>query len=234
MPTSSNITMPYVSTIMQSLHPKTALDIGIGMGKYGFLFREACEWIGVFESGISCVKKENWNSRLDGVEVCSDYITPLQRYLYDEIFIGLAEEVVPKLGQYDLIFLGDVIEHFEKSQGQKLLDILFEISRIGVLIVTPIGEYQQSGSEQNTYEEHKSVWSPADLRRFNYVWARKVFKRQWVMLVSRNKLCLPDPLAVQKSYARRQRLKKLVKLLFGKKGLDLLLKIKRYHKGRRE
>lgn len=60
--------MPYVSAIIKSLHPKTGLDIGIAMGKYGFLFRGACEWVRVFESGTSCVKKENWNSRLDGVE----------------------------------------------------------------------------------------------------------------------------------------------------------------------
>lgn len=238
MPGSDNITVPYISGIVSSLSPCSALDIGIGMGKFGFIFREACEWTHVIQEGVQRVSKEKWQSRLDGIEVCSGYITPLQEYLYDKIYIGPAQEIVSRLGNYDLIYLGDVIEHFEKSDGQRLLDVLFEKARLGVLIVTPVGEYKQDGIEGNQYEEHRSIWSPADLRRFPYVRARKPAKRQWVIFVGQNKCWIPDPLADRKSHAqlvkrgvRRQKLKKVVNSLFGEKGLNLLLKIKRYHEG---
>jgi hypothetical protein len=241
MPCSDNISVPYVSRIVSSLSPHSALDIGIGMGKFGFIFREVCDWLHVVQNGVQRVSKEKWQSRLDGIEVCSEYITPLQEYLYDKIYIGPAQEIACKLGNYDLIHLGDVIEHFEKTEGQRLLDILFEKALLGVLIITPVGEYKQKGTKDNPYEEHKSVWSPADLRRFPCVWARKVAKRQWVMFVSRNKFWLPDPFASRKSDASlikidawRQKLKKVVKSLFGERGLNLLLKIKRHHEGWRE
>jgi hypothetical protein len=209
------------------------------MGKFGFIFREACEWAHVFQDGVHRVSKENWQSRLDGIEVCSEYITPLQRYLYDEIFIGPAQEIVARLGNYDVIHLGDVIEHFEKSEGQRLLDILFEKAKVGVLIVTPIGEYQQQGTEQNPYEEHKSVWSSADLCRFPYVWPRKVAKRQWVMFISREPHGFSDPFGTrgktarqyERSNARRQKVKELCRGLFGEKCLAFMVRVKRRLEG---
>ena len=179
MPSSDNITLPYVSSIIRSLSPTSALDIGVGMGKFGFIFREACEWVpAVLEDNITQVSKENWQTRLDGLEICSKYITPLQEYLYDKIYIGAAQEIAVDMDVYDLIYMGDVIEHIEKSEAQKLLDILFEKVRFGILLVTPVGEYHQEGVEGNPYEAHRSVWRPADFRRFPFMWSRKVGKRQ--------------------------------------------------------
>jgi len=238
MPGSDNISIPYVSAILQSLRPSSALDVGIGMGKFGFIFREACEWSRIFEDSTACISKENWHSRLDGVEVCPAYITPLQRYLYNEIFVGPAQEIVARLGHYDLVFLGDVIEHFEKSEGQRLLDILFEKARLGILVVTPVGEYKQDGIEGNPYEKHLSVWSPADLRRFPYIWACKAAKRQWVIFIACESHWLRDPNMRRMTKAWRlrsgmcrKRLKKIFRTLFGEKGLELLIKIKRRLEG---
>jgi len=234
MPCSDNITLPYVSAILRSLRPSSALDIGIGMGKFGFFFRETCEWNLRDDLHLHGIPKESWRSRLDGIEVCREYITPLQRYLYDEIFIGRAEDIVTNLGDYDLIYLGDVIEHFEKSNGQQLLDVLFKKARLGVLIVTPVGEYEQKGIECNPYEEHKSIWSPADLKRFPCVWVRKEAKRQWIMFISRQRYTLEDPhvrcmskVPFLRSERCRKKLKQMTGTLVGKKGLEFLIRTKR-------
>jgi len=239
MPSSSNITVPYVSAIINSLSPTSALDIGIGMGKFGFLFRESCEWATIMLEGkITHVSKEHWHSRLDGIEVCSKYITPLQEYLYDKIHIGYAQEVAANLHDYDLIHMGDVIEHIEKSDAQKLLDILFQKARLGVLVITPVGEYHQEGVEGNPYEEHQSVWSPADFHRFPFVWSRKVGKSQWIIFISRKRYWLSDPIRNggtqvhhMKINARKQRIKNICNLLVGEKGLNYMIRIKRYCEG---
>lgn len=241
MPSSDNITVPYISAIIGSLSPTSALDIGIGMGKFGFLFRESCEWSHIFDNDISRIAKVNWQTRLDGVDVCPEYIAPLQEYLYDKIYIGAAQKIAVDMNDYDLIHMGDVIEHLEKSEGEKLLDILFEKARLGVLLVTPVGEYHQEGVDGNPYEEHKSVWCPADFRRFPFVWSRKVGKRQWIIFISRQKHWLSDPIKngmTQTQHlrinTRRQKLKKICSFLLGKKGLVYLTQIKRYREGWKE
>ncbi|MHC4172904.1 MAG: methyltransferase domain-containing protein [Planctomycetota bacterium] len=238
MPSSDNVTVPYVSKIISSLRPASALDVGIGMGKFAFIFRGACEWIYTCEDNINRVRKENWETRLDGIEVCAEYITQLQRYLYDKIYIGTAQEIACNLGNYDLIHLGDVIEHLDKPEGQRLLDILFEKARQGILIVTPVGEYQQEGTEENPYEEHKSVWMPTDFRRFPCLWIRKVAKRQWIIFISRQMYSLGDPYAPRRSKSkllrrktRREKLKQIFRSIFGPEGLEFLLQTKRRLQG---
>jgi len=238
MPTSENITIPYISRIISSLSLTSALDVGIGMGKFGFLFREACEWHRFLEDNINCFSKEKWKVRLDGIEVCSEYITPLQYYLYNTIYIGPVQEIANNLNPYDLIHMGDVIEHIDKSEGQRLLDILFEKARIGILIVTPVGEYEQKGVKGNPYEAHQSVWSPVDFRRFPCVWARKVARRQWIIFISRKEIRLGNPYARRRTktqhlhkQARKEKYKHAIKAILGTKGFEFLLRTKRRLEG---
>ena len=187
MPTSDNITVPVVSEIINIVSPESALDIGVGTGKFGFVFRDEREWKHACETGLTRMKRDHWRTRLDGVEVCPNYVTPLHKYLYDEVYIGLAQNVVPKLGFYDLIHMGDVIEHLSKSDGERMLDMLYDKARMGILIVTPVGEYHQRGTLENPYEEHKSVWGPRDLVRFPWRLSLRVGGRQWVMFICKSK-----------------------------------------------
>ena len=91
--------------------PSSLLDIGLGNGKIGFLARDLLDTI----LGQR-YKKEEWEIRIDGVEVFPDYIQEFQKAIYDNIIIGDAFDVIDPLGSYDLIFLGDVLEHFEKKE----------------------------------------------------------------------------------------------------------------------
>jgi len=50
---------------------------------------------------------------MEAIEIWPDYITPVHEYVYDAIHICNAEEfftLQPKK-HFDLIFMGDVIEH---------------------------------------------------------------------------------------------------------------------------
>jgi hypothetical protein len=192
MPSSDNITVPIVSEIIKIVSPESALDIGVGMGKFGFLFREAREWRPAYTNGLTRIKKDCWRGRLDGIEVCPSYITPLHNYLYDEIHIGLAQNIVPRLGFYDLIHMGDVIEHLSKPDGLELLNVIYDKAKIGILVVTPVGEYPQQGTLENPYEEHKSVWGPRDLAKFPWKLSLKAGGRQWVIFISKSKELLSN------------------------------------------
>jgi len=140
--------------------PQSVLDIGIGFGKYGFLCREYLElWDGRNQYN-------DWQRRIDGIEVFPNYITPLQKIIYNNIFIGNSLEVLPEIDFiYDLIILVDVIEHFDIDEGKQLL---YECSRKSkaIIIATPIIASPQGDAFGNPYERHKSQWTKNHFESF--------------------------------------------------------------------
>jgi SAM-dependent methyltransferase len=158
MPTSPWSNLPKIIGIIMDLrpYPSRVLDVGIGYGKYGLLCRE---YISYWNSS-----KEPREVIVDGVEAFEEYIGELQRNIYDNIFIGDALEVLPLMpdNSYDLILLIDVLEHFEREAG---IRVIAECRRVGkaVLVSTPRKFFLQEDSWGNPYERHKSLWSKKDL-----------------------------------------------------------------------
>ena len=65
--------------IIISLQPFSVLDVGSGFGKYGVLCREYLElWDGRQEY--------KFIRRIDGVEAFENYITPLHKFIYNNIY----------------------------------------------------------------------------------------------------------------------------------------------------
>jgi hypothetical protein len=66
--------------VIYNLNPGSVLDIGSGFGKYGLLCREYLElWDGR-------QKYQEFLRRIDGVEVFGKYITPVHRFVYNNIY----------------------------------------------------------------------------------------------------------------------------------------------------
>lgn len=140
-----------------SLKPNSVLDIGSGYGKFGVLCREYLElWDGR--------QKYEFKKRIDCVEVFKEYITPLHKYIYNNVYNENILDVVTNLDyRYDLILLIDVLEHFEKKEGSNLLKTLVKNNN-GVLISTPKKPSPQKDAFGNIYETHRSRWTSNDLR----------------------------------------------------------------------
>lgn len=152
MPTSHSNQINEIVHIIRMVNPQKLLDIGIGFGKYGFLAREYLElWDGR-------EKYNDWKRKIDGIEIFEDYITDLQRFIYNTIFIGNAIDILPNLKEhYDLILLIDVLEHFNKEDGIKLLKECIEHSD-NILISVPNDIGNQKDAFGNIYETHKFQW----------------------------------------------------------------------------
>lgn len=139
--------------LVQITRPKSLLDIGVGFGKFGFLCREYLElWDGrnVYD---------DWQHRIDGIEVFEKYITPVHKKIYDNIYIGDALSVLPGLDTtYDLVLLIDVIEHFTIEDGQRLLEICSSHSK-ACIVSTPHNASSQGDCFGNSYETHRSQWT---------------------------------------------------------------------------
>lgn len=120
MPTSPYAHLYSLVVYLDSLRPKSILDVGLGNGKLGFIARDLLDVM----LGKRYHKSE-WQLKIDGIEVFRDYIQDHQRAIYNEIYIGDASEIIDQLGQYDVIIMGDVLEHFDKQKGMAFMDKCF-------------------------------------------------------------------------------------------------------------
>jgi len=166
MPSSRPNIVPIVIHLLRQIHPRSILDVGVGFGKWGHLFREYTD-INEAEREPARYQRRNWRVRIDGIEGHAAYLTEMHRFLYNEIHVGDAAELLPKLPRYDLIFLGDIIEHFEKSRGVQLLRDALDHANKAVIVSTPKFETEQGDLCANELERHRSLWSAHD---FN-LWA---------------------------------------------------------------
>lgn len=157
MPSSQHYHISKIMDIIIHVNPMSVLDIGTGFGKYGVLCREYLElWDG----------RHNYSQflrRIDGVEVFGDYVTPLHKFVYNNMYINDIMEVLDKIEvRYNLVLLIDVLEHFEKHKGEILLHKVLDKSD-GVLISTPKKPSSQKDAFGNVYETHRSKWTKDEL-----------------------------------------------------------------------
>jgi hypothetical protein len=136
--------------LARRINPPSVLDIGPGRGKYGRIVRETCP-----------------QARLTAVEVSSEYVEAFGlRDLYDEVVIqdaaSLVEDSSFRNRPFDLVVIGDCIEHLPKSRAVDLLNFL--TYRCGYLaVVAPEFIFYDTANMQHT-ESHISVWSEEDFR----------------------------------------------------------------------
>jgi SAM-dependent methyltransferase len=163
--------------LLQRIAPKVVLDIGIGRGKYADLTRAA---------GSS--------ARLIGIEAQADYLEPFGlTQKYDDIEVRDAADLdgYDPDTCYDLVIIGDCIEHMPKSKALDLLNFL--VYRSGyIFIVAPAFAYYPIGQMART-EAHISIWSEHDFA-WHDCWA---FMRAEIMQLFLLRGYRPAPLSLQ-------------------------------------
>jgi hypothetical protein len=156
MPTSPYAHLFPIIKFLHAARPTSLLDVGLGNGKIGFIARD---FLDVMLGEPGKFKKEDWTTKIDGIEVFPDYIQDHQKAIYDEIYIGNAFDVIDTLGNYDMIVLGDVLEHFEKNRAHQFLDKCIAHSNKHLIVCIPLGEkWTQEAIYGNSYERHLSFW----------------------------------------------------------------------------
>jgi len=165
MPSSRPELIPFIINFVMELQPRSILEVGTGFGKYGFLFREYLDIWGA-AANPARLQRSGWQVRIDGIECFAPYISSLQREVYDRIIIGDAQVEIDRLGSYDLVFLGDVIEHFPKTAGGILLDKCRAHAERAVLVTTPNYFHAQGPEYGNERETHHCLWTAEDFASY--------------------------------------------------------------------
>jgi len=159
MPNARPTVMPFVCEWFQGKSIKdikSVLDVGCGFGKWGFLARL---YIQIWDSKLTKEVYQNWrdNLQVDAIEIFIDYITDLQRLIYNKIYIGDMREVIEKVGNYDLIIMGDVLEHIPLQDGLTLLKKARAKAR-WIIITMPDYFVTGNPSMGNKAEIHQHIW----------------------------------------------------------------------------
>ncbi|HMV11524.1 MAG TPA: class I SAM-dependent methyltransferase [Nitrosomonas sp.] len=172
MPFSFSNQLSAIIGYAEQQKPLSILDIGVGMGQYGFLLRTNLENINLFEINGANARlrdKNQWRIKIDGIEGYAGYLTPVHNYAYNRILIGDALELLPTLASnsYDLVLAIDILEHFYKEQGVHFLKECRRIAKGSSLISTP-KEFMEQDVPANPFENHRSVWNDEDLKRCGF------------------------------------------------------------------
>jgi len=144
------------------------LDVGCGMGHNGFIFRE------MFEIRYQRLNPEQWMHLIEAIEIFRGYENPVWQYVYNKVMVGDCLKIGRFLEdkKYDIIFLTEILEHFEKEQVYYLLDELMKkMTDSGSIIITiPVGDeksvLEQKDTFGNIHETHKSYLTIDDFDQY--------------------------------------------------------------------
>lgn len=160
MPSSYHGHISEVLELYLKANPKTVLDVGVGFGKWGVLFREYGD---IFRGRL---KQTDWKTQIHGVEIFPEYSNCIYKEVYNEVYFIDIKELAPTIKHYDFIYAGDVIEHLEKDDAIQVILRLKKISKQFVLSIPLSDRWPQGEVFGNKYESHLSVWTEEELKRY--------------------------------------------------------------------
>lgn len=179
MPISRPNSLSRIMDIIWEANPRSILDVGIGFGGNGVLFRQYTD--------IRWGRFKKWQTRIDGIEIFKKYKNPIWKYIYNKVIIGDALYKIQKLPNYDIIFLGDILEHLEKYQALILLKESIERANQYVIISTPATFRDSSVGvilHKNIYEEHKCFLEDEDFPEGSII---ERYGNQKLIIISRKR-----------------------------------------------
>lgn len=172
MPFSQTSQLTPIVSWVEHLAPRSVLDIGFGMGQYGYLLRTKLESLNLFQvdgDKAWLSPKSEWKVRIDGIEGFETYVTPVQQWAYNTLIIGEALESLAPMASdsYEVLLAVDILEHFETAAGKQLLAEMRRIASKAVLISTP-KKFIEQIVPANPLENHRSLWSREELASAGY------------------------------------------------------------------
>lgn len=143
MPYSSEEGKAYALKQIRGLSPSTILDVGAGSGTYGRMIRDSVPGV----------------KALDAVEIWEPYVEQFNLHdIYDLIFLRDIREFAGKMPEYDLIIMGDVLEHLSNKDAIDVMAKLRAKSK-HVLLSLPIIVWEQGAVDGNRHEAHLYHWT---------------------------------------------------------------------------
>lgn len=161
---------PIIAEI-RHFRPNSILDVGCGLGLYGFLCRvylDLYDDVNYYEKLKNVEEHRKWEVTIDAIEGFADYQRFIPPWVYDSIMIGNALDILPTITdkKYELVLSLAMLEHLTKEDGYFFLK---EIRRISSKIILSVPkEWKEQEVSDNPFETHKSHWSYIELREAGF------------------------------------------------------------------
>jgi hypothetical protein len=156
MPSSTWVHVYDASQIIRQMKPKVIVDVGSGIGKWGFVCRD------VLDIQANRLTRDEWQHRIIGIEPFMKYHENFLTSAYNALWCGRVDTVEMLASveavKPDLVILGDMLEHLKYEDAVALVRNLKCIST-QILIGLPIGNWPQGTVYGNVLETHISTWT---------------------------------------------------------------------------
>lgn len=130
---------------------KTILDIGCGNGSFMYMFNQ------------------NKNYEITGVDIFKPSVMAARRTgIYKRVLAQDIRKLNFNKKSFDMAISNHVIEHLNKQDGFKLLKDMENMAKKKVIVITPMGEFEQDEYGGNKYQKHKSSWYSQDFIKLGY------------------------------------------------------------------
>jgi hypothetical protein len=111
------------------------------------------------------------NFKSTGLDIFEPYLVESkEKGVHDDYVISdvmkLNQKISPK--SFDAVIALDLIEHLEKSDGFRLIEMMEKIAISKVIIFTPNGFLKQEPYDDNLWQEHKSGWNLDDFKNLEF------------------------------------------------------------------
>ena len=104
-----------------------------------------------------------------GMDIHKPYLLQAKRSLtHSHYFLGDAGKLPFKDKCFDAVLLLEIIEHLEFNEGKRAIEEAERVARTEVIISTPVAFTKQEAYSGNPHQEHRSFWSPAEMRQRGY------------------------------------------------------------------
>lgn len=141
---------------------------------YYFLFRNLSEMKSVLDVGcgsnspLSKISKKPYSVGFDLFE--PSLKKSKKQRIHTKYVVGNILELEKhfKNRAFDCVIGLDIIEHFTKKEGNKLLATMEDVAKSKVIVFTPNGFVKQSVYDNNIYQIHKSGWTVTDFQKRGY------------------------------------------------------------------
>tara|TARA_Y100000591_G_C21847574_1_gene709578 strand:+ start:2831 stop:3481 length:651 start_codon:yes stop_codon:yes gene_type:complete len=106
-----------------------------------------------------------------GVDIFEPYLKESQsKGIHDDYIISDVLQVHHKVTSksFDAVIALDLIEHLEKDDGFRLIEIMEKVAIKKIILFTPNGFLKQTPYDDNPWQEHKSGWNISELKDKNF------------------------------------------------------------------
>ncbi len=128
--------------LKETVNIKTVLELGAGKNSY--------------------IRQINKDLHLTALDISKESLNySKNKGIYNEYVVGNAMQALKYFNKesFDMVVAFDLIEHLEKEQGFRLIEIMNQIAKKKILIYTPNGFLKQDPFDNNPFQEHISGWS---------------------------------------------------------------------------